>query len=258
MLTVKEVKERATTPEKALDVSIQHHEENLELSEEEVRAKANTGLLGDHICGLCVHHDQDCSSCILEQNDHDCCDDSSQFSKTVSALNNWRKDGAPFSDYRVEQFKMVELLKKLKRENYGKSKCEGSPKLRLGDYGYTCDKGDPRILIEYNGQPSHVGKTGILKHPSINMPMKSEFVLGNIFDDLKAIQEKPLKEYYKGNSSSPFSSLRFVPKRNFIEAGVNGETIKIPKGEFCDFVLNLRRLAMGLGLICKAQQNSEG
>ena len=69
-----------------------------------------------------------------------------------------------------------------------------------------------------------------------------------IFDDLKELNKVTITEYYKGNSESPFNNLRFVPKGGFVRVGINGETIKIPKREFHDFVLNLRRLEISLGI----------
>jgi len=202
MLTEKEVKERATTPEKALDVSIQHHEENLTLSGAEIRKIYDDGgvILGITLCGLCKYYgsgatpsNSDCARCVLGIEEKQGCLAGTQYCRLADALIEWKNSDGSFSDYRVEQFKMVELLKKLKRENYGK--CEKKAELRHGDYGYDYD-GDPCMTLQL-----HDGGSGATLHKSnagsayayTNKPSNSAFVpitkLGNIFDDLKRNSE---------------------------------------------------------------------
>lgn len=148
LLTPEEVKARATTPEKALDVSIEHHEENLGLSEVEVKGMDSGNILGRQICGLCVYCDDSCGDCILRANDQGCRQNpDTQFRLLDTALNNFHYGSGSFADYRVEQFKMVELLKKLKEQARLEAELEKAkvPEVKLGTYGYNSN-GIPYII----------------------------------------------------------------------------------------------------------------
>lgn len=202
MLTEKEVKDRATTPEKALDVSIQHHEENLELSEEEVRAirDKSDGLLWRTLCGLCMHNNDKCDSCILKTSGNGCKATSSQFRKAKTALDNFIWERASFSDYRVEQFKMVELLKKLKRENYGKSKCKCEKKARHGDYGHVRGTKNHHVYVKSsNGDICLMGNDKIYHECLVKL--EHHTIDGNIFADLKRNSED-LRKFSKKTEGS--------------------------------------------------------
>lgn len=62
---------------------------------------------------------------------------------------------------------------------------EEKPELRHGDYGFA--DGCPRMTAKYDDDVRHYGETGNHTGAINNLPIK--VVLGNIFDDLKALQE---------------------------------------------------------------------
>jgi len=199
MLTEQEVIERATTPEKALDVSIQHHEENLTLSEEEVReATKDCGVLKRSLCGLCTFHRftgtsaSPCDKCILGVGDTPCYNSESQYKHTNLALDNWLTGNGSFADYRIEQFKMVELLKGLRVEQKKLFAELEKPKLRHGDYGIDVS-GHSSLVVrqDASGVLRAGGSSGFYEHITIESltESKPDVILGNIFDDLKRNSE---------------------------------------------------------------------
>lgn len=94
MLTIKQVEKGATTPKKALELSIKHWWENVCLKKEEV--PNIEGTHGDYsptsakLCGLCIYHRHfgteeelwDCPGCPIK----DKCEDDSLYESACSTL----------------------------------------------------------------------------------------------------------------------------------------------------------------------------
>jgi hypothetical protein len=65
MLTIEQVRKEATTPKKALEISIKHWWENYRLEKEE---KLNLDIhpCAEGLCGLCVFYISHCDECPIE------------------------------------------------------------------------------------------------------------------------------------------------------------------------------------------------
>ncbi len=78
-ITAEEVKAYATTPEHALNISIAHHQQNVDATEKELFAHSNP--LAWSLCGLCRYYETDCSRCPLGS-----CYPGSLYAKASAAL----------------------------------------------------------------------------------------------------------------------------------------------------------------------------
>jgi hypothetical protein len=85
MLTIKEVKEGATTPKKALELSIKHWWENYTLPKRELQRElqGDPGAISDELCGLCEYW-KGCGSCPVRP---DCFENSSFHKQTKKAYH---------------------------------------------------------------------------------------------------------------------------------------------------------------------------
>lgn len=91
-LTPEQVKAYATTPRKALEISIKHHWQNTQLTEKQFSKLSSlnpnyphlNNMLGIGVCGLCVFNKDNCPKCIITKNNQSCMDDDSLY---VSASN---------------------------------------------------------------------------------------------------------------------------------------------------------------------------
>ncbi len=74
-LTKEDVKEYATSPERAMDISVRHHQQNVDATEEELSTQS--GPLLEELCGMCAYHRKsngDCYACPLERDGIRCYD----------------------------------------------------------------------------------------------------------------------------------------------------------------------------------------
>ncbi len=67
-ITKQEVRDYATTPARALDISIRHHQQNVDATEEELPAYCcvTGGNLGADLCGLCSYYKDSFNGCCEE------------------------------------------------------------------------------------------------------------------------------------------------------------------------------------------------
>ena len=111
-LTPEQVKKAATTPEKALDVSILHWEQICKISEI-VLLEISSSILRSDYCGLCTFHDSLCRECIIPIQ----CEDG-VWVKTDMAYWAWRREHT-YNAYRRFKYhakKMLKLLRELKQK----------------------------------------------------------------------------------------------------------------------------------------------
>ena len=154
-LTVKDVKEYATTPERALFISRKHWDQIVEATEKEIRAfhKENkkTALLGAFLCGLCSYADDctdECRYCFLKKSGAGCLEKSSQYNKAVNAYKAWIKGEGDFAAFKVEACKMRKTLD-AGAENETERKYRGK-RVDIGEwaYGYYVKATDGAFIME--------------------------------------------------------------------------------------------------------------
>lgn len=189
-LTVEQIKARATSPRKALLVSIEEWTWRAEASEEEMRQLESLGSTSR--CGLCCYYS--CRECPLNvpgilATDGGC---GLEFKEVYQLHCKWKKGKAKISELRIALWSMVARLD-AELANLPEEKKE-EPKLRHGDYGYSCKSGDRRIIIANEKSTYHIGISGSLVGAEVNGFTK--IILGNIFDDLAALREDVEEVFY--------------------------------------------------------------
>lgn len=93
-LTIEQVKKEATTPRKALEISIKHWWQNTTATEKELRIYTE-GLFKNRpitigLCGLCTYYDGECDDCPLKS-----CDENSEYHQADIAITNWWYNKTP-------------------------------------------------------------------------------------------------------------------------------------------------------------------
>ena len=89
-ITKEEVREHATTPERALDISIKHHQQIVDATEEEFETQRDTRThpLGPDLCGLCQHYTPNrwdgCGECPLQETHINCFSDDSLYREVLN------------------------------------------------------------------------------------------------------------------------------------------------------------------------------
>lgn len=93
-LTIEEVKKYATTPRKALEISIKHWWQNATATEKELRAYVREdgryAPIRWRLCGLCKYHHLDCDVCPLKY-----CYNKSEYDQAVKVLEVWYNNETP-------------------------------------------------------------------------------------------------------------------------------------------------------------------
>ena len=179
-ITAEQVKAYATTPKRALDISVRHHQQNVDITKSQLRGRDN--LLNEDLCGLCYYYREKdhggCDSCPLTAEDGISCFRASSlykkslphyrsknhksFIKAETALLNKLKSLQSGDDMDKTQTEIVETLigelssatkkaegamKESRLEDERKAllaEIEGlEPELRVGDYGYYKDQLSP-------------------------------------------------------------------------------------------------------------------
>ncbi len=73
-ITAEEVKAYATTPKRAMDISVRHHQQNVDATEEELDTQ--NAPFGEELCGLCWYYKElrngGCDKCPLLTNGNSC------------------------------------------------------------------------------------------------------------------------------------------------------------------------------------------
>jgi hypothetical protein len=214
-ITKEQVQKYATTPERAMDIAIRHHQQIVDATEEELDEAGN--VLSGHLCGLCLFYyyngrHRECGECPLVDNDTACNNTGSlylrahtayhahpfshkKFIKADRALLNHLKQLK--SGYKkTEQQKLEIRIKQAKEGLQEQLLALAKPELRHGDYGF--DGGDAKaIAITDSTGRLIMSKTGGLvdcQSVDIQRTRLKDNVLGNIFDDLAALAE-PLEEF---------------------------------------------------------------
>ena len=119
-LTPEQVKKATRGPKSALNVSIKHWKQNMELTEKEANVLSvhdDLVLIDWKKCGLCWWYEEEkdeCYDCILRKAGQNCYNNSSLYSKAKTAYTNWLEISAPFSDFTAAAKNMYEFLLILK------------------------------------------------------------------------------------------------------------------------------------------------
>lgn len=111
-LTEEEIIERATTPEGALAVSIEHYEQMLRVTEQELREaffRERTGI-SSTFCGLCKHH-LGPGTCLLRRNCESCC--CMVWIQLASIHSKWNLGSMTWFEFREALRAMLDKLKGL-------------------------------------------------------------------------------------------------------------------------------------------------
>ena len=222
-ITKEEVREYATTPARALDISIRHHQQIVDATEKQLSRQREEGVLGETLCGLCAFYfrKQGCSACLLGQTGEKCCDENSfydiasdlycakpfdhkAFIKAETVLLNRLKqlqigdksmDNKEKKQVQIEQIEKAEaLLVKEREQLQSELSALAKPELRHGDYGFDFNGSRCMVIVDNKHQLCDVG---IRLHPPSEYGSSLYHVktkLGNIFDDLAALAE-PLESF---------------------------------------------------------------
>lgn len=97
-LTRKQVKEYATTPRKALEITIKHWWQNATASEKESsrgNAQVENGLISGDLCGLCYLYSKGwrfCKKCPLDTKKLNCFNANSPYDRVADAYTKWNVD----------------------------------------------------------------------------------------------------------------------------------------------------------------------
>ncbi len=147
-------------------------------------------------------------------------------------------------DARIELIKSntESLLKEIAELQAGLAEAE-KPELRHGDYGYDATSPPGRIVLSLNNKLVTAGNASVYEKTLKERPdLTPSPVLGNIFDDLKALSE-PLEEF-------TMDGLRGTMDATSIEIS-NGDGDKqrfyIALSTVNEFCLNLRHLVFTAG-----------
>ena len=114
-LTIEQVKKHATTPRKALNISIRHWQQIVDTTAREMKELSVGSLFPAALCGLCVYYiccDEE--RCPLAKSGNGCCKETSQYDIVSYYFSNWRKKTNTFREFKTEARKMLKLLKSLK------------------------------------------------------------------------------------------------------------------------------------------------
>ena len=114
-LTPQQVREAATTPEKALDVSILHWEQIVAASKKELR-QWGTELLSTSYCGMCRFYRKSwsCKTCLIES-----CGAETSYGLAFEAFADYSRNYTDYNAYRRFKYhakKMLKLLRELKQK----------------------------------------------------------------------------------------------------------------------------------------------
>ncbi len=118
LLTSSQIRHHATTPCKALNISIKHWQQLVEMPAKELRKSDKTELLGQRVCGLCCYY-TDCLSCVLKNIGKECLNSNSPYHLALGALELWRDGETTIDCFRKEAKKMVKILESLKGKAEG-------------------------------------------------------------------------------------------------------------------------------------------
>lgn len=114
--TPAQIKQHASTPTKALNISIKHWQQIVDATAKEIKEylKHDSDLIYSAYCGLCYFYNN-CGKpgCLLRQA-HGCGSDPSQWLAVANAYTDWHYDGKPIRNFRNQARKMLKILKSLK------------------------------------------------------------------------------------------------------------------------------------------------
>jgi hypothetical protein len=117
-LTKEQVREAATTPERALDISIEHHQQNVDATEKQL---AGQDPLAEALCGLCWYYNQKnnggCKACPLGKSGVDCFVSSSLYQEALQSC----QDGNHKAFIKAETA-LLDRLKQIKANLYSGDK----------------------------------------------------------------------------------------------------------------------------------------
>jgi hypothetical protein len=191
LITPEQVKARATSPENALEVSIEAWAQKCEMNEEEMKDVS----ISNRVCGLCHYYGIDghskCSrnnkgSCMLHS-DEGCCP---EWNNADDALREWNRNEISFAALKSAFYAMLD---RLEREKAKLPKKQVKPEIRHTEYGLD-RAGDPRIALEtYDGKITYAGNA-CLMNPDVENEFPIVTRIGNLFDELSGM-DGSMKEY---------------------------------------------------------------
>ncbi len=220
-ITAEQVKAYATTPERALDISVRHHQQNVDATEAELatQAKPLNGLL----CGLCRYYDRPgnggCVSCPLGENDFPCGYETSLYRKALNICESRPRNHAAFikaetallnelkslqsGDKSMDKKKKLEIqiaqnekdqeqLREVERELKARI-AEAEVTYSIGDR-FKREDGNEYILIAVCGANS-MSKVGKGRDEIRFASLKTGHTFGGSVDDCHAIRPVEIKSY---------------------------------------------------------------
>ncbi len=107
-LTEAQIKKHATTPTKALNISIKHWQQIVDATASETN-EAPLYFNYAEYCGTCLYYCNDCLRCPIRS-----CGSGSQWDDVATAFCDWERSEVSFAVYKKECRKMLKLLKSLK------------------------------------------------------------------------------------------------------------------------------------------------
>ncbi len=226
-LTKEEVREYATTPARALDISIKHHQQNVDATEEELDKQF--APLAEDLCGLCWYYRKgnsgSCDKCPLGQDTSTCFQQGSLYQEVRAQWSGETKNHESFIKAETALLNRLKQLRAGDKSTDKKRKLEikieqtekaakaiadeaeqlqsqlaalAEPELRRrGDYGIVpkCTHGKNRPVIIDRWRSSWIDLAS--ENDSIvllDTDKVDAVILGNLVDDLAALA-KPLEEF---------------------------------------------------------------
>ena len=122
-LTVSQVKKHATTPVKALNISIKHWQQIVDATAKEIREYTSNNpesLFSRYLCGLCEYYKNvafaSCQACLLALIGEECVrgDETDPYSSAWDAYVDWASKEGSYQTFKKEAREMLKILKSLK------------------------------------------------------------------------------------------------------------------------------------------------
>jgi hypothetical protein len=249
-LTKEEIVEASKDEMSALKCSLLHHQQGRDASSLELQnaTDSNIFMSGTVFCACCrAYHHNNCKGCPLGYRDS-CCGET--FKASDNAIEDFYDDPSntnheAFTD---AESKVCDYIQGVIDKKLAALAEEKKLELRHGDYGYLLlDKKevDPKLFIRQEHNINAIKPNGGCSNSDANRGVADYSISGNIFDDLKAMQEDvAIEEKFNINCA-------YVPKDTltyfFNDQGVwiqfnKGRQVKLSADSLSDFILKLRQM----------------
>lgn len=246
-ITREEIQEASKDKMSALKMSLKHHEQGRDAGSLELQTaiKEKMFALGTTFCSIC-HSVSGCGMCVLTGKKKGCCD--GLYNPLETAASTFKADP---SNENLKKFQDAEAvvcryIKGVIEKEEAKLAEEQKPELRHGD---TFAKDDYLVVILIDGDECRiVHKDGSNHFNTINeiaYELEGYTFIGNIFDDLKAMQED-VEEFEVKCCTNPKGSMNIYisrKRKDYVVFSYKGDAaVHVPFKDLPDFILKLSQI----------------